>query len=717
MRRVVLLIVSIFCLLANTDVKAQSVGSGLNSFISHEGTVKSARELFSQRYCIENVGSTQYIYLLMRVNEDCDLKFLNKYDCILGQKVGRIVTVKINVKDLSKFIKEKEIIEVDISRMVGGESLKYATKDLNAQDIWSGIGLNGGYTGEGVLIGVADWGIDYTHPTFYDSTGNDYRIFAAWDQSRKQGPAPEGFDYGSYFEGMTALLTAKSDTSNQYDTGYHSTHVGGIAAGSGAGTNYIGVAPRANLLFCTWICDEAHYIDCCVWMKNIAKAQNKRLVINNSWGVYNFGCMDGSSMLDEFINTMSVQDSVIFVVSAGNNGGVGFHVKADFKQSEEDTLRTEIEFNFPQPYTKDYWGQAITMQSENGIPFSSKLEFYNYRWEKIGQTPIMQSNGQVVSEAIFMTEDGDSIVYRGASRNPQDDRHMVDWEVRQTKYTNNNHHLVLVITANDGIVHAWNLNKLSKAVGNTGFSFKDSQEGFLRGDDHYGVSEPALTEKAITVAAHQYRLTAWQPSIANFSSRGPNLTPYIKPDISAPGYAIVSSVSSFSNTVPKAIQTVNFNGKDYAFATASGTSMSAPMVTGCVALMLQANPKLTSEEVKQIIMQGSKKDEYTGECPNDTWGFGKLNAYESVKKAEKKVGFVQIMNKSISIFPIPAKDILYIEGLDQDAIISMYDMSGRNVEIKRLNQESLDLKGLDSGLYVLNISYKDKQESVKFIKK
>ncbi len=698
------------------NVNAQCVGSGVNSFLSNQNNTKAIKGAFSERYCTETINGKQYILLLMRVDKDCNLDFLDKYDHILCQRVGRIVTLKLNTKDLQKFIKEKDIIEIETSRPIKGETLRYATKDFGAKEVWEGKDLAGAYTGKDVIIGVADWGIDYTHPTFYDTTGTHYRILAAWDQWRKDGNAPEGFDYGTLLEGEEELISAGCDTNNMYDIGFHSTHVGGIAAGSGYNTIYKGVAWEANLIFCTWICDELHYMDACVWMRDYAKALGKRLVINNSWGVYNFGTMDGTSIIDEFINTMSEEDSVIFVVSAGNNGDSPFHVKADFNENPNDTLRTCIEFNYPRPYTEDYWGQAITMQSENSQIFSSKIEFYDYSWHKMGETPVLVSDGSTIPEDVFLTSNGDSIIYRASSRYPTYQKPIIDWEIRQSDSTTK-YFMVLAITAEQGVVHAWNLNKLAKAVGNTGFAFKASQNGFLQGDNQYGVSEPSLSESCISVAAHQYRLTQWQAKIADFSSRGPNMTQYYKPEVSAPGYSIVSSVSSFSDKSPKPTETTTFNGKEYAFGTASGTSMSGPMVAGCVALILQANPNLSSQEIKDIIFQSTKTDKFTGECPNDTWGYGKINVYEAIKLAEKKVGLVSNEQGTINVFPNPAKDILYIEGLENNALIQVYDLNGKKLIEKNINGETLDVKSLTSGVYILNINNFDKTETLKFIKK
>ena len=145
--------------------------------------------------------------------------------------------------------------------------------------------------------------------------------------------------------------------------------------------------------------------------------------------------------------------------------------------------------------------------------------------------------------------------------------------------------------------------------------------------------------------------------------------------------------------------------------------MSGPMVTGLVALILQANPNLSSEEVKQIVLQTARQDNDTKQCPNNTWGFGKINAYEAVKMAERKVGIIATQDESLTIFPNPAKDILYMEGVSNDSKISVSDVMGRNLEVKHLNTEALDVRTLTSGVYILNIEDKGVVKKIKFIKK
>lgn len=107
--------------------------------------------------------------------------------------------------------------------------------------------------------------------------------------------------------------------------------------------------------------------------------------------------------------------------------------------------------------------------------------------------------------------------------------------------------------------------------------------------------------------------------IADFSSRGPSYcTPdgeaTFKPEVSAPGVNVRSSVP----------------GGGYQGGW-SGTSMACPHVAGVVALMRQANPNLTVEQVKQILLDTATDLGPEGE--DNSYGMGIVNAYEAVIRA------------------------------------------------------------------------------------
>jgi subtilisin family serine protease/bacillopeptidase F (M6 metalloprotease family) len=122
--------------------------------------------------------------------------------------------------------------------------------------------------------------------------------------------------------------------------------------------------------------------------------------------------------------------------------------------------------------------------------------------------------------------------------------------------------------------------------------------------------------------------------IAGFSSRGPvtwNDPPYvgtwIKPDISAPGVQIYSTIpgGGWAWTDP--------------FGDWSGTSMAAPHVSGTVALMLQANPSMTVDVTKQLLEQTAIDLGAPG-MDND-YGHGRVNAFGAVTAALAGVGTLE----------------------------------------------------------------------------
>ena len=129
-----------------------------------------------------------------------------------------------------------------------------------------------------------------------------------------------------------------------------------------------------------------------------------------------------------------------------------------------------------------------------------------------------------------------------------------------------------------------------------------------QGLTQYGaITAPANAPWVLTVGAysHQGTVSRIDDVIAPYSSRGPAAVDFeAKPDVVAPGSSIVSLSdpnSTFYTTKAANLMSGLRPTAYKPYISLSGTSMAAPMVSGTVALMMQANPNLTPNLVKAII--------------------------------------------------------------------------------------------------------------------
>jgi serine protease AprX len=152
-----------------------------------------------------------------------------------------------------------------------------------------------------------------------------------------------------------------------------------------------------------------------------------------------------------------------------------------------------------------------------------------------------------------------------------------------------------------------------------------------------GITAPGNAPWVITVGASSTggTVTRADDTIASFSSRGPTYLDWsAKPDLVAPGHGMISLVDAASAMyqekapflIPGASQSSTMP-----YLALSGTSMSAPVVSGTVALMLQANPSLSPNAVKAILQYTAQ--EYTG-FDAITEGAGFLNSVGAVRLAQ-----------------------------------------------------------------------------------
>ena len=290
-------------------------------------------------------------------------------------------------------------------------------------------------------------------------------------------------------------MNESSDTSNIYSYSTHGTHVASIAGGSGAGTNYRGVAPGVNFLFVTFLVDEGAVLDAWEWMYQKSLEEGKRLVINMSWGLYHAGTLDGNSVLSTAISAYT-ELGVVFINSGGNNGDVNFHLKHNFTN---DTIKTRVNF-YSYSAHQYMWGQSIHTWGEPGKSFSNKIEIMNSSGNLIGESPFYSTLSTSGYVDTFLLADQDTIWYNisADAEHPLNGRSQMRLRI---KCINPSYKVMLHSTAESGLVHYWNVTELSNDVGNWGMPFSTYQTGSNGGDNENGISEPSCADDVISVAA------------------------------------------------------------------------------------------------------------------------------------------------------------------------------------------------------------------------
>lgn len=185
---------------------------------------------------------------------------------------------------------------------------------------------------------------------------------------------------------------------------------------------------------------------------------------------------------------------------------------------------------------------------------------------------------------------------------------------------------------------------------------------------------------------------------------------------------MVSSISSYTNQFSGSYtKTISFQGRDYKFAALSGTSMSSPFTAGVVALILQANPYLSANQVKDILIQSARNDEFTAASGEERFGYGKVDAYHAVILALQTVGIEPVVftETKFTLFPNPSSGALYITTQSNHTIpLQLFDLCGKLILETTVDPgvTSFDWNHLPSGCYILKLNEGKNATAYKWIK-
>lgn len=450
------------------------------------------------------------------------------------------------------------------------------------------------FNGKGVLIGFIDTGIDYTHPAFRNPDGTT-RIEYIYDLD-------EG---GKVYtkEQINEALKSSDPYSivNSTDITGHGTHVVGIAcAGGKIDKQYYGVAPESSIAMVKVA--RSRFALSTQIMKGIkflidkGKELNMPLAINMSLST-NDGAHNGSSLLEQYISTVSATERVTIVIAAGNEGEAAHHVGGTLEEVND------VYFN---------------------ISSDESIVVINLYKSILPQLSIELISPYGIGTGEILVKEG---VNEGTIGNSRYSIYLTG-----PKPFDVSGEIGIILTGINGFVSSgqWKitLRKLNKYNGNFDMWLPISEglnvnTKFLEPVVYNTLGIPATVKNVISVGSYNYLVGIISP----FSGRGEKYNgQYIKPDIVAPGEGIYS-----------AIPNRGFDKK-------TGTSMATPHVTGAAALMMQwgivngNDPYLYGERVKYFLILGSKKTRQDIEYPDAGWGYGELCLRESINLVSQTLG-------------------------------------------------------------------------------
>lgn len=575
------------------------------------------------------------------------------------------------------------------------------TKWVNIEQVknGTGAGLTQAFTGKGVIVGILDIGFDLTHPTFYATDGKTYRIKRFVDNCKdadttKGHAIPLGREYRTEEE----ILDLKHSGDSKYHQ--HGTHVLGIAAGSGYGTPYQGMAPDADICaICVDLTTEYTTNPESPEFKYIfdyADEQGKPCVINYSMGT---GYNPKTFYKAEQAFKKMLGPGHIIVAGAGNSGAQPYYtikkrgVEAGGVFLKSDNQKNSREHNFisNDPFVlkvirvkgigKQVKGDSLTFDSQNLPAAPQTIDIYQAQ---------MTKSDSIYTLSLKFTDpddfdmDGSFIL-------------LVEGKEAQVRIIAD---VYMSIHNNTALDPRCNLA---------------SEAGSILAPSCFA---DIISVGNIVGRKNQNDTTADIPAdpdgvlgVRNgTSSVGPTYTGITKPDVVAPGSFIISAGNSFSSTeIRDNIETFTaseFNGKSYPWRLGTGTSQSTPVVSGIIALWLEAKPTLTTQEVLETIRLTSKPlgTDSLG-YPNNEYGYGIIDAYK---------GLLHVLGLDTSIRSLsqhqPAGmtfrvqgDVLYADGAADDIPVTFYNLSGTIVRQSKVENGTVSLSGMPKGVYAVQL--------------
>ena len=592
---------------------------------------------------------------------------LRQYGCKELARLGDISIAAIPLSKLGALSCGRQVKRIETGRRC---SIQMDTTRLvvNAEKVYTGEGLPQSYTGCGVVVGVQDIGFDLTHPNFYSADMSKYRIKALWDQLSRDTIGSTLY-VGRDYVGREALLKLEHPIDGETQT--HGTHTAGIAAGSGAEGNgvvspYRGMACGADLVLVDNAADNASLIDPKDYYKftyatdalgfkyifDYAERMHQPCVINFSEG--SSQDFHGYDQLYYELLAKLIGPGRIIVSSAGNDGARNSYIHKNIGKERAGAFIMGNEKRF-----------SCTAKSKQTFTF--RVSVYDNvaspQIVDISTVNICNAQDSLLTDSLLVG--GKKYIWRVlAYPNSYDARETAyDFQISSPSKLGDSPQVSLQVMGRDADIELYRMS---------GYMFPHSLDPVLdAGDCRYTIFSPSSSPDVICVGSTSYRTqfvnylgekkvydSGREGIRSSFSAMGPTLDGRIKPDVMAPGQNIISSYSTFFINNPKNVNAsvksdvrhFEYNGRTYAWNANAGTSMSTPVVTGAIALWLQADPTLTPADCLDIFAKTCTHYDASLSYPNNLYGYGQIDVAAGLREVlrRKALGINTVGQKKVS---------------------------------------------------------------------
>ena len=570
---------------------------------------------------------------------------LRRHDCRMLARKGDLSIVSVPLDRLEGLAREPGVLRIEAGRR-SCLMMDTTRRVVNAMPAYEPAAGHQAFTGEGVVVGLMDVGFDLTHPTFFDASGSRFRVGAFWDQLSRDtvgSTFPVGRDYIGYDEVLAYGRSVDAKTQN------HGNHTAGIAVGSGGTTPYRGMATESDIcLVSNAVTSDIEYIDSLDYYKyttatdalgfkylfDYADRQGKPCVVSFSEG-YSPYLDSEDSLYAAYIDSLVSIPGHILVASAGNQ-----NLALTYFEKPAGTAVAGA-------FVNDSKKEAMYKLKTDGS-VTIRLHVYD------GQQPdgyaaftVASSDGRLdslMTDTLYLSEDTCVVsMLRYAQVAPVAADTICIVMLQASRPLTELCPMALTVEGEDSRVEVY---------GTSDYAFRsrpDIDERWSAASPGHNIVSPGCFPSVLCVdstshrdGAYNYKgekksmgASASDGRRSYFSSTGPAMNGQMKPDVTAPGANIISAYSRYyMDQKPEDDSYIvgfsDFRGQQHPWVLNTGTSMSAPVVAGAIALWLQANPSLTLSDVKAVLSRTCRQPDSSMAYPNCEYGYGDIDVYRGL---------------------------------------------------------------------------------------